>query len=171
MYVVLKTRHVNPNIHVRRFIVHVRSPNLSATRTQLLSLRRATTYYYNHQMCSSKQASVVISFLIRYSTGATTNWRVRNSQETTTFESEPKTIRQWRIVSFSTYLWASARSAYCWRGYSGCSSALLFFPIMQWGPSLRSSSGRTQARSQIALSTSGRHIEMISLPHPIESKQ
>ena len=35
MYVVLKTRHVNPNIHVRRFIVHVRSPNLQATRPQL----------------------------------------------------------------------------------------------------------------------------------------
>ena len=35
MYVVLKTRYVNPNIHVRRFIVHVRSPNLSATRPQL----------------------------------------------------------------------------------------------------------------------------------------
>ena len=35
MHVVLKTRHVNPNIHVRRFIVHVRSPNLSATRPQL----------------------------------------------------------------------------------------------------------------------------------------
>ena len=31
-YVVLKTRHANPNIHVRRFIVHARSPNLSATR-------------------------------------------------------------------------------------------------------------------------------------------
>ena len=44
MHVVLKTRHVNPKIHVRRFIVHVRSPNLSATRPQLLSLRRATTY-------------------------------------------------------------------------------------------------------------------------------
>ena len=43
MYVVLKTRHVNLNIHVRRFIVHVRSPNLAATRPQLLSLRRATT--------------------------------------------------------------------------------------------------------------------------------
>ena len=43
MHVVLKTRHANPNIHVRRFIVHVRSPNLSATRPQLLSLRRATT--------------------------------------------------------------------------------------------------------------------------------
>ena len=42
MYVVLKTRHVNPNIHVRRFIVHVRSPNLFATRPQLLSLRGAT---------------------------------------------------------------------------------------------------------------------------------
>ena len=42
-HVVLKTRHVNPNIHVRRFIVHVRSPNLSATRLQLLSLRGATT--------------------------------------------------------------------------------------------------------------------------------
>ena len=41
MHVVLKTRHVNPNIHVRRFIVHVRSPNISATRPQLLSLRRA----------------------------------------------------------------------------------------------------------------------------------
>ena len=27
MHVVLKTRYVNPNIHVRRFIVHVRSPN------------------------------------------------------------------------------------------------------------------------------------------------
>ena len=44
MYVVLKTRHVNPNIHVHRFIVHVRSPNLSATRPQLLSLRGATTH-------------------------------------------------------------------------------------------------------------------------------
>ena len=44
-YVVLKTRHANPNIHVRRFIVHVRSPNLSATRPQLLSLRGAATYY------------------------------------------------------------------------------------------------------------------------------
>ena len=36
-HVVLKTRHVNPNIHVR-------SPNLSATRPQLLSLRGAITY-------------------------------------------------------------------------------------------------------------------------------
>ena len=45
MHVVLKTRHVNPNIHVRRFIVHVRSPNLSATRPQLFSLRRAITSY------------------------------------------------------------------------------------------------------------------------------
>ena len=45
MHVVLKTRHANPNIHVRRFIVHVRSPNLSTTRPQLLSLRRAATYY------------------------------------------------------------------------------------------------------------------------------
>ena len=44
-YVVLKTRHANPNIHVRRFIVHVRSPNSFATRPQLLSLRRAATYY------------------------------------------------------------------------------------------------------------------------------
>ena len=35
MYLVLKTRHVNPNIHVRRFIVHARSPNLFATRPQL----------------------------------------------------------------------------------------------------------------------------------------
>ena len=43
MHVVLKTRHVNPNIHVRRFIVHARSPNLSATRPQLFSLRGATT--------------------------------------------------------------------------------------------------------------------------------
>ena len=43
MYVVLKTRHVNPNIHVHRFIVHVRSPNLSATRPQLLSIRGAIT--------------------------------------------------------------------------------------------------------------------------------
>ena len=34
-HVVLKTRHVNPNIHVR-------SPNLFATRPQLLSLRGAT---------------------------------------------------------------------------------------------------------------------------------
>ena len=45
MHVVLKTRHANPNILVRRFIVHVRSPNLSATRPQLLSLRGAATYY------------------------------------------------------------------------------------------------------------------------------
>ena len=43
MYVVLKTRHVNPNIHVRRFIVHVRRPNLSTTRPQLLSIRGAIT--------------------------------------------------------------------------------------------------------------------------------
>ena len=43
MYVVLKTRHVNPNIHVRRYQSHVRSPNLSATRPQLLSIRGATT--------------------------------------------------------------------------------------------------------------------------------
>ena len=43
MYVVLKTRYVSPNIHVRRFIVHVRSPNLFATRPQLLSLCGATT--------------------------------------------------------------------------------------------------------------------------------
>ena len=35
MYVVLKTRYVNPNIHVRRFIAHARSPNLSTTRPQL----------------------------------------------------------------------------------------------------------------------------------------
>ena len=44
-HVILKTRHANPNIHVRRFIVHVRSPNSFATRPQLLSLRRAATYY------------------------------------------------------------------------------------------------------------------------------
>ena len=44
-HVVLKTRHANPNIHVRRFIVHARGPNLSATRPQLLSLRRAITSY------------------------------------------------------------------------------------------------------------------------------
>ena len=45
MHVVLKTRHANPNIHVRRFIVHVRSPNSFVTRPQLLSLRGAATYY------------------------------------------------------------------------------------------------------------------------------
>ena len=45
MYVVLKTRHVNLNIHVRRFIVHARRPNLSATRPQLLSRRGGTTQY------------------------------------------------------------------------------------------------------------------------------
>ena len=45
MHVVLKTRHANPNILVRRFIVHVRSPNLSTTHPQLLSLRGAATYY------------------------------------------------------------------------------------------------------------------------------
>jgi len=45
MHIVLKTRQVNPNIHARRFIVHVRSPNLSATRPQLLSLRGPTTQY------------------------------------------------------------------------------------------------------------------------------
>ena len=44
MHVVLKTRHVNLNIHVRRYQSHVRSPNLSATRPQLLSIRGATTY-------------------------------------------------------------------------------------------------------------------------------
>ena len=41
MYVVLKTRHVNPNIHVRRYQSHVRSPNLSTTRPQLLSPTRS----------------------------------------------------------------------------------------------------------------------------------
>ena len=45
MHVVLKTRHANPNILVRRFIVHVRSPNLSTTSPQLLPLRGAATYY------------------------------------------------------------------------------------------------------------------------------
>ena len=35
MYVVLKTKYVNPNIHVRRYQSHVRSPNLSTTRPQL----------------------------------------------------------------------------------------------------------------------------------------
>ena len=35
MYVVLKTRHINPNIHARRYQSHVRSPNLSTTRPQL----------------------------------------------------------------------------------------------------------------------------------------
>ena len=48
MYVVLKTRHVNPNIHVRRYYSHVRSPNLSATRPQLLSLRGATVSSSGH---------------------------------------------------------------------------------------------------------------------------
>ena len=37
MYVALKTRHVNPNIHVRRYQSHVRSPNFSATRPQFYS--------------------------------------------------------------------------------------------------------------------------------------
>ena len=115
-------------------------------------------------MFSSKQASVVISFQTPYFTRAATNWRVKNSQETTTLEDELKTIRRWRIVSFSTYLWASARSAYCWRGYS-CYTSSSFFSLTLWSAhSSRSSKGRTQARSQIALSTSGRHIEMISLP-------
>ena len=41
-HVVLKTMHANPNIHVRRYYIHVRSPNLSTTRPQLLSLRKAT---------------------------------------------------------------------------------------------------------------------------------
>ena len=45
MHVVLKTRHVNPNIHVCRYQSHVRSPNFSTTRPQLLSLRGATTSY------------------------------------------------------------------------------------------------------------------------------
>ena len=45
MHVVLKTRHTNPNILVRRYLSHVRSPNFSATRPQLLSLRGAATYY------------------------------------------------------------------------------------------------------------------------------
>ena len=34
-HVVLKTRHVNPNIHVRRYQDHVRRSSLSATRPQL----------------------------------------------------------------------------------------------------------------------------------------
>ena len=43
MHVDLKTRYISPNIHVRRYQSHGRSSNLSATRPQLLSLRRATT--------------------------------------------------------------------------------------------------------------------------------
>ena len=40
-HVVLKTRHANPNIHVRRYYSHIRSPNLSATRLQLSSPTRS----------------------------------------------------------------------------------------------------------------------------------
>ena len=54
MHVVLKTRHANPNIHVRRFIVHVRSPNLSATRPATFIPTRSsnliwvcTAYHYS----------------------------------------------------------------------------------------------------------------------------
>ena len=43
MYVVLKTRHVNPNIHVRRYQSYVRSPNLSATRPQLFIPTRSNS--------------------------------------------------------------------------------------------------------------------------------
>ena len=43
MHVVLKTRHANLNIHVRRYQSYIRSLNLSTTRPQLLSLRGATT--------------------------------------------------------------------------------------------------------------------------------
>ena len=59
MHVVLKTRHVNPNIHVRRFIVHVRSPNLSATRSQLLSLRGATTEYRSLHKAIRNQSKAI----------------------------------------------------------------------------------------------------------------
>ena len=45
MHVVLKTRHVNLNIHTRRYQSHVRSPNFSSTRPQLLSLHGVTTQY------------------------------------------------------------------------------------------------------------------------------
>ena len=48
MYVVLKTKHVNPNIHVRRFIVHARSSNLFATRPQLSSPTRSNNLHRGH---------------------------------------------------------------------------------------------------------------------------
>ena len=68
MYVVLKTRHVNPNIHVRRFIVHVRSPNLSATRPQLLSLRGPTTEQRSlHKAIQESVQSYIAFFTVLYS--------------------------------------------------------------------------------------------------------
>ena len=67
-YVVLKTKHVNPNIHVRRFQSHVRSPNLSATRPQLLSLCGATTYIQvTSQSYTESVQSYIAFFAILYS--------------------------------------------------------------------------------------------------------
>ena len=61
MYVVLKTRYVSPNIHVRRFIVHVRSPSLFATRPQLFIPTRGN----NRTEVSSQ--SYIAFFTILYS--------------------------------------------------------------------------------------------------------
>ena len=68
MHVVLKTRHVNPNIHVRRYQSHVRSPNLSATRPQLLSLHGATNQYRSlHKAIQESVQSYIAFFAILYS--------------------------------------------------------------------------------------------------------
>ena len=67
MYVALKTRHVNPNIHVRRYQSHVRSLNLSATRPQLLSLRGATIYIQvSSQSYTESVQSYIAFFTILY---------------------------------------------------------------------------------------------------------
>ena len=68
MHVVLKTRHVNLNIHTRRYQSHVRSPNFSSTRPQLLSLRGGTTQYRSlHKAIQESRESYIASFAILYS--------------------------------------------------------------------------------------------------------
>ena len=68
MHVVLKTRHVNLNIHTRRYQSHVRSPNFSSTRPQLLSLRGGTTQYRSlHKAIQESRESYIAFFIILYS--------------------------------------------------------------------------------------------------------
>ena len=68
MHVVLKTMHANLNIHVRRYQSYVRSPNLSATRPQLLSIRGATTQQRSlHKAIQGSIQSYIAFFAILYS--------------------------------------------------------------------------------------------------------
>ena len=67
MRVVLKTRHVNPKIHVRRYQSHVRRPNLSTTRPQLLSLTQSNNLIeVTSQSYTESVQSYIAFFVILY---------------------------------------------------------------------------------------------------------